>query len=636
MIRPHVAPVLCMFLCTACLGREALGWSLKWWHPKSGQQLSKTALEPAELGEALLDKAGLTVHWQARLTCGPVRKVYLGGRSLYVESSLATLTCVDLGTGWARWTVKLRRPLRFPPLEMAHPLLHVADIVSWHGLCARLRQEGTAGRPCPSKRVWDLLSEPLRKSVSAAAKGAEPTDMRKSAIIQALNKALADRSFYDKKHFAQVQVPQEAAALLERKLEALSADELRRLNRLLLEASYPQEIVKSDRTGYFARDYFVIRETASGVQFKTVSMPSVDPVAPLVERGKALFGCTTDNRIFKVCLDTGGNLWGIGLGKHLSPVLHKPLCVQDSVVYISEDDGGTVHCVREETGVERWSLTAKLDLTTPVAAGDRVLVASAEGILYAIDIKSGAVKWQFTADKPLFDTPQVVGDRTVFLPCRRYGIYAISLVNIPAALSVEHIVDWPDFCLKLNTDRSEEQPNPGKRIWQLLPKPIQAVVQGAAQEGRVNKGRMAEIVEALNAVLKRKDLSEDESFPPDMLPDKARQLLRQGPDSLSAANVQKLNRHLLEAAYPQEVVKSLAEGERKWWAAGDRVRLLAMGKRRAYLSFGDESIVAVDAETGKPVWQLVPEDYTLFVSNLNSSVLYLASPGGHLIALKEK
>lgn len=636
MSRQYFAPLLCICIGAACQGREALAWSLKWWKPTSDKVAKKTPQAAAVLSEALLGKAGLSLDWQSKLNCGAVRKVYLREKNLYVESSLASLSCVDLRTGWLRWTVKLRRPLRFPPLEMAEPLLHVEDIVSWHGLCSRLRERGADSRPSPSKRIWELLSPTLRKAVASAAKGKEPTENRKLAIIQALNEGLVSRTFYDKKQFAGVDMPDEAASLLKRKLDALSAKEVQRLNRLLLDASYPQEIVKSDRTGYLTKNHFLIRETATGVQFKTIRMPSLDPITPLAYRGKAVFGSTSDNRIFKVCLDMGKNIWNIGLGKHLNPMLYRPLCHHNAVVYISEDDGGTVHCVSGETGVETWFLTAKVDLTPPVAAGDRVLAGSAEGILYAIDVKSGAVKWQFTAEKPLFDPPQVVGGRTVFLPCRQHGIYAITLVKIPVALSVEHVVDWLGFCSNLNRDRREEEPNPGKRIWELLPKPIQTVVAVGAQEGKLNKGRRSEIVEALNKVLKQKDFYQEESFPDAVVPEKAKQLLRRDRDRLSAADVQKLNRFLLEAAYPQEVVKSLAEGERKWWAAGERVRLLAMGKRRAYLGFNEESIVAVDAETGKPVWQLVPEKHTLFTSNLRSSILYLASPQGDLVALKEE
>jgi len=83
-------------------------------------------------------------------------------------------------------------------------------------------------------------------------------------------------------------------------------------------------------------------------------------------------------------------------------------------------------------------------------------------------------------------------------------------------------------------------------------------------------------------------------------------------------------------------VLDLKDGKQKWFVAGQDVRLLARGKRRAYLGFGDRTIAVVDVENGKLIWQLLPERYTIFIPNLRTNMLYLASPEGAVIALKER
>jgi outer membrane protein assembly factor BamB len=58
-----------------------------------------------------------------------------------------------------------------------------------------------------------------------------------------------------------------------------------------------------------------------------------------------------------------------------------------------------------EAGDEIWGL--------PVLAGGKVLAASLDENLYAVDPTSGEIKWRFKGDKGLVSTPTVVGDRVL-------------------------------------------------------------------------------------------------------------------------------------------------------------------------------------------------------------------------------
>jgi len=356
---------------------DTQAWSLKWIWGKPKPK--KAAAQSTSFDKGLLEKAGLSVAWQRSLNCGKVARVYMTEHRLFVESARATLNCVDLDTGWVRWTVDLRHPLMFPPFEMA---------------------------------------------------GA---------------------------------------------------------------SAYPQ------------RSHVFVVNDKDETKNHTLRLPNLMPSAPLAYRKGFLVGCSTDDRLFKVDVHAGRSPWPLGRGQHLNSVLHRPVLSQGNIIYTSEDDGGTLHCADEGTGLEVWSRVQGCGLTRPVLVGGTVLLGTSNGFLIAYDAKTGKVRWEFVSAKSLLDAPQVAG-QTVFQPCRRYGIYAIDMKT----------------------------------------------------------------------------------------------------------------------------------GKEKWWADGDQVRLLAMGKRLAYLGFNEKTIIAVDAEKGEPRWQLVPEAYTIFTTNTRSSMVYLASPTGDLIALKEE
>ena len=393
----------------ACLGflcqqHEARAWSLKWKKPEPTKEAK--APEPApeqdtgEFSEELLKKAGLAVVWQAKLDCGEVAQTYLTDDHLYVESALATLTCVDTRTGWVKWRTQMRRSLRLPPVEMG------------------------------------------------------------------------------------------------------------------------------DQIAYVTRNYLVILDAETGERSeRAIRLPNVNPITSLIYRAGSVYGCSDDNRVFKVNLEMAQNIMPVGKAKHLNPLLYRPVCMGDNVIYVSEDYGGALHCVHDLTGEPNpdWPpggrVAVEAYLTAPISVGkDQVLVAASNGYLYAFNALNGRQMWRFAAEKPLSDAPQVVGGKFAFQPCKGHGLYVLDLTK------------------------------KDKRVTDL------------AERGELKL---------------------------------------------------------------------------KWWVSGEQVRLLTMGKRRVYLTFGGQTIVAADAETGERIWQLVPEEYTIPIPNLKSSVIYLASPEGNLVALEE-
>jgi hypothetical protein len=123
------------------------------------------------------------------------------------------------------------------------PALAVNDILDWASLLQKLNNPTQAGA---GQRIWSLLGADVQQVIQqvAATPGKVPTEAQKTQIIAALNGVLLRSDFYLAPAFASLTIPVAVKNLLQAGT-VLSQDEVEKLNRLLLEAAYPQEIVKS-------------------------------------------------------------------------------------------------------------------------------------------------------------------------------------------------------------------------------------------------------------------------------------------------------------------------------------------------------------------------------------------------------
>ena len=129
----------------------------------------------------------------------------------------------------------------------------------------------------------------------------------------------------------------------------------------------------------------------------------------------------------------------------------------------------------------------------------------------------------------------------------RYTDYPLALFR------VGDITDWPGFLSKLNSAGKSAQPSPGKRIWELLSQDIQAVVEESIN---LQEEQKSNIINALNSnVLENSNFYQERNFSGITIPQEAQRLLN-NLVNLSPSEVQRLNRLLIESAYPHEIAKS--------------------------------------------------------------------------------
>jgi len=128
--------------------------------------------------------------------------------------------------------------------------LEPGDITSVTSLVVKLHKAGITEGDSPGKRIWSRFDANLQKKLTDIA--AQPDDRGASDAIEGrlrgdLNAMLSQRDLYDETAWANPSTKPnaEARALAARGVDKLSEDEVRRLNRLLLEAVFSLEVAQA-------------------------------------------------------------------------------------------------------------------------------------------------------------------------------------------------------------------------------------------------------------------------------------------------------------------------------------------------------------------------------------------------------
>lgn len=122
------------------------------------------------------------------------------------------------------------------------------DITDARGLVEKIKRQESQPRPSPGKQIWALLSDDYKADL--LPDGEKPARVRWPGAVYLrlpgeLNEVIASRKLYDKTAWSEIELPADASDLLARGIDELDDEDVSRLNRLLLEAAYPDEIAAS-------------------------------------------------------------------------------------------------------------------------------------------------------------------------------------------------------------------------------------------------------------------------------------------------------------------------------------------------------------------------------------------------------
>jgi ABC-type glycerol-3-phosphate transport system permease component len=147
---------------------------------------------------------------------------------------------------------------------------------------------------------------------------------------------------------------------------------------------------------------------------------------------------------------------------------------------------------------------------------------------------------------------------TFFPPPGRLSVENFERLFGTYRLMPGEVRDWPGLARRIREAGRADAPSPGRRIWTLLDEPGRALLAGVAAAPAVTDEQEDALLGALNRVLARRDLDDAVAFAHVAASQDARRLLERPRAGLSPGQVVRLNRALLEAAYPQLVSRGLA------------------------------------------------------------------------------
>ncbi|HUU11617.1 MAG TPA: ABC transporter permease subunit [Phycisphaerae bacterium] len=124
-------------------------------------------------------------------------------------------------------------------------------------------------------------------------------------------------------------------------------------------------------------------------------------------------------------------------------------------------------------------------------------------------------------------------------------------------LALNEVRDWPGLAAKLEGAAKAEPDSLGKSIWQALDPGGREKLTDAARAGKVSPDEERLLLGVLNVVLARPDLFRPEQFLGLKLRAEAQPLVERFGVDLPRDEAHRLNRFVLEVAYPQEVARAV-------------------------------------------------------------------------------
>lgn len=114
------------------------------------------------------------------------------------------------------------------------------DVLNWKNLTGKIKAQNPPESPA-ERRVW----ERLKGKLADVKPNRTPTKNKKSDIVQALVEILEAADFFDPKIWNPSQLGKEAQSLIQKGVPNLTFEERVRLNRLIFENTFPDDIAQT-------------------------------------------------------------------------------------------------------------------------------------------------------------------------------------------------------------------------------------------------------------------------------------------------------------------------------------------------------------------------------------------------------
>ena len=113
-------------------------------------------------------------------------------------------------------------------------------------------------------------------------------------------------------------------------------------------------------------------------------------LAPLQSRGDVLFATTTNRAVVAIDQQTGRRYW---LQRFDGPITSGVALADGRVYFATEDMRGEAHALDMSRGRSSWKRRIGSTRQPPLVSGEHVVFGTEEGVVFALDRRSGAVAW---------------------------------------------------------------------------------------------------------------------------------------------------------------------------------------------------------------------------------------------------
>ena len=121
------------------------------------------------------------------------------------------------------------------------------DVLDWQALCSTLSQQGQATAASPGRRIWSGLPAQVRAAVTRGAGGQKLDAATQTAIAQALSAAMEKHDLFRTQDVADLALPMDVRLHMAQLTPDAAKADAQRVNRLVLQAAYPQTLAKASR-----------------------------------------------------------------------------------------------------------------------------------------------------------------------------------------------------------------------------------------------------------------------------------------------------------------------------------------------------------------------------------------------------
>ncbi len=131
------------------------------------------------------------------------------------------------------------------PITVSASFIYPRDVTNWEALENALVAAEEESQPTAAAKIWALFPEEARKIVYQARQQDRIAEQDQRAVLLGLNNVLRDKTLYEAPLWPEAAMKPELTSLLQRGLSALQEREVVRVNRLLLEMTFPEAIAES-------------------------------------------------------------------------------------------------------------------------------------------------------------------------------------------------------------------------------------------------------------------------------------------------------------------------------------------------------------------------------------------------------